>query len=58
MLALSIFVSENNEELFDHRHLLKAVKENSYSQVPVATYERKFVGDKILTVCLILQFLH
>ena len=44
----SIFVSENNEELFDHRHLLKAVKENSYSQVPVATYERKFVGDKVL----------
>ena len=44
----SVFLGEHGEELFDHRHLLKAVKENSYPQVPVAFYERKFVGDKIL----------
>jgi hypothetical protein len=44
----SVFLGEYGEELFDHRHLLKAVKENSYTQVPVAFYERKLVGDKIL----------
>ena len=44
----SIFDGDNGEELFDHRHLLKGVKENSYPQVPVALYNRKRTGNEIL----------
>ena len=44
----SVFLGKKGEELFDHRHLLKAVKENSYPRIPVAIYERKYVGNFIL----------
>ena len=44
----SIFDGDNGEELFDHRHLLKGVKENSYPQVPVVLYNRKRTGNEIL----------
>ena len=37
----SIFDGGNGEELFDHRHLLKAVKENSYPQVPASFLQSK-----------------
>lgn len=44
----SIFVdSEGKESLFDHRHLLKAVKQNNYHSVPVALYERKSTGNEL-----------
>lgn len=44
----SIFTDGGEEELFDHRHLLKAVKENSFPIVPVALYGRKKTGNDIL----------
>lgn len=44
----SIFVdSEGKESLFDHRHLLKAVKANDYHSVPVALYQRKDTGNEL-----------
>jgi hypothetical protein len=44
----SIFIdSEGNESLFDHRHLLKAVKANDYHSVPVALYQRKKTGNDL-----------
>jgi hypothetical protein len=46
---MSIFVANNkNEELFDRRHTLKAIKENKYPLAPVALYERKKTGNAIL----------
>lgn len=45
----SVFIGrKNEEELFDRRHTLKAVKENKYCQVPVALYKRKKTGNDIL----------
>ena len=44
----SVFVDDDgNESLFDHRHLLKAVKENNYHSVPVALYQRKDTGNEL-----------
>ena len=44
----SVFVDDDgNESLFDHRHLLKAVKENNYHSVPVALYVRKDTGNEL-----------
>lgn len=44
----SIFIDEEgNESLFDHRHLLKAVKANNYHSVPVALYQRKDTGNEL-----------
>lgn len=46
---MSIFVGKNNqEELFDRRHTLKAIKQNKYPLAPVALYERKKTGNEIL----------
>ena len=45
---LSIFSSENGEELFDARHTLSAVKYNGYPQVPAALYTRKRTGNDVL----------
>ena len=44
----SVMLTENGEELFDHRHLLEAVRDNHYSNVPVALYTRKTTGNTIL----------
>jgi hypothetical protein len=44
----SIFLDDDgNESLFDHRHLLRAVKENNYHSVPVALYQRKDTGNEL-----------
>lgn len=44
----SIFIDEKgNESLFDHRHLLRAVKANNYHSVPVALYRRKKTGNDL-----------
>jgi hypothetical protein len=44
----SIFVDDQgNESLFDHRHLLRAVKANNYLSVPVALYRRKKTGNDL-----------
>jgi len=46
---MSLFIGENkDEELFDRRHTLKAIKENKYPLAPVALYERKKTGNPIL----------
>jgi hypothetical protein len=46
---LSIFVGENNEEeLFDRRHTLKALNENKFPLAPVSLYERKKTGNNLL----------
>lgn len=45
---ISVFVSGDNEEQFDHRHLLLALKENNWSTAPVALYRRKITGDPLL----------
>ena len=46
---MSIFVGKSKEEeLFDRRHTLKAIKENKYPFAPVALYERKKTGNEIL----------
>lgn len=44
----SIFVDKKGKEsLFDHRHLLRAVKANNYFSVPVALYSRKKTGNDL-----------
>ena len=45
---ISVFVSEDKEEQFDHRHLLLALKENDWRTAPVARYRRKVTGDALL----------
>lgn len=46
---LSIFVCKNKEEeLFDGRHTLKALKENKFPLAPVSLYERKKTGNDLL----------
>ena len=43
---LSIFIQDDGEEfLFDHRHLLEALKFNKWFHAPVALYKRKYLGD-------------
>lgn len=45
---ISVFISEDKEEQFDHRHLLLALKENAWRTAPVARYRRKVTGDALL----------
>jgi hypothetical protein len=45
---ISVFISEDKEEQFDHRHLLLALKENDWRTAPVARYRRKVTGDALL----------
>ena len=46
---LSIFVGEGKEEeLFDRRHTLTAIKENKFPLAPAALYERKKTGNIFL----------
>lgn len=45
---ISVFISEDKEEQFDHRHLLLALKENGWRTAPVARYRRKITGDALL----------
>lgn len=44
----SIFRSESEECLFDHRHLLESVNINNYVKVPVAYYKRRTTSHPIL----------
>jgi len=46
---ISIFVdAAGNEFQFDHRHLLRALNENSWGHAPVALYVRKVTGVEVL----------
>lgn len=46
---ISIFVDDDGDEYqFDHRHLLRAIKENGWSHAPVAFYRRKKTNIEIL----------
>lgn len=45
---ISVCLTGEQEEQFDHRHLLLAMKKNGWSYVPVAVYERKVTGDEVL----------
>ena len=46
---ISVYINqENQEEQFDHRHLLLALKENNWSTAPVAQYIRRVTGDELL----------
>lgn len=45
---ISVFITEDKEEQFDHRHLLLALKENNWRTAPVARYRRKMTGDPLL----------
>lgn len=45
---VSVFICDEGEFYFDHRHLVRAMKQNGWRHVPIAKYERRITGDETL----------
>ena len=45
---ISVFICDEGEFYFDHRHLVRAMKENGWRHVPIAKYKRRITGDETL----------
>ena len=45
---VSLFICDEGEFYFDHRHLVRAMKQNGWRNAPIMKYERRITGDEIL----------